>query len=156
MIKKILVIGAISLIAIFLLIQLLPYGKNHTNPPVVQEPNWDSPQTRELAARACFDCHSNQTVWPWYSKIAPVSWMVYRDTMEGREALNFSEWNPNRFEDAVEEAAEVVLEGEMPPAKYFPTHPEARLTSAERQILADGLIITLGGGGIETEEQDDD
>jgi hypothetical protein len=156
MIKKILVIGAISLIAIFLLIQLLPYGKNHTNPPVVQEPNWDSQQTRELAARACFDCHSNQTVWPWYSKIAPVSWMVYRDTMEGREALNFSEWSPNRFEDAVEEAAEVVLEGEMPPAKYFPTHPEARLTSAERQILADGLIKTLGGGGIGTEEQDDD
>jgi len=156
MIKKILVIGAISLIAIFLLIQLFPYGKNHTNPPVVQEPNWDSPQTRELAVRACFDCHSNQTVWPWYSKIAPVSWMVYRDTMEGREALNFSEWDPNRFEDAVEEAAEVVLEGEMPPAKYFPTHPEARLTSAERQILADGLIKTLGGGGRGTEEQDDD
>ncbi len=156
MIKKILVIGAISLIAIFLLIQLFPYGKNHTNPPVVQEPNWDSPQTRELAVRACFDCHSNQTVWPWYSKIAPVSWMVYRDTMEGREALNFSEWDPNRFEDAVEEAAEVVLEGEMPPAKYFPTHPEARLTSAERQQLADGLIKTLGGGGIGTEEQDDD
>jgi mono/diheme cytochrome c family protein len=156
MIKKILIIGGISILVIFALIQLVPYGKEHTNPPILQEPNWDSPQTRALAIRACYDCHSNETVWPWYSNIAPVSWMVYRDTMEGREALNFSEWNPNRFEDAVEEAAEVVLEGEMPPAKYFPTHPEARLTTAERQQLANGLMNTLGGGGTSEDSTSED
>ena len=76
-----------------LLIQVIPYGHDHTNPPVVNEPNWDSPQTREITKRACFDCHSNETVWPWYSNIAPVSWLVYRDVSDGREHLNFSEWD---------------------------------------------------------------
>ena len=57
-------------------IQLIPYGRNHTNPPVVTEPQWDSPRTRELFTRACADCHSNETVWPWYSNLAPMSWLV--------------------------------------------------------------------------------
>ena len=145
MIKKILVIGGIAIVAIFLLIQLVPYGRDHTNPPVVQEPNWDSPQTRALAKRACFDCHSNETVWPWYSNIAPVSWLVYRDTAEGREFLNFSEWGSGRSREAAEESPEIVLEGEMPPVQYLPTHPDARLTDAEKQALAAGLVKSLGG-----------
>src|SRR6478735_10619944 len=74
-------------------IQFVPYGHAHTNPPVRLEPAWDSPQTRELAARACFDCHSNLTKWPWYSNVAPVSWLIQRDVDGGRAALNFSEWN---------------------------------------------------------------
>ena len=144
--KKIIIYGLIAIVVIFVFIQLIPYGKDHINPPVVQEPNWDSPQTREMAQQACFDCHSNETTWPWYSNIAPVSWMVYQDTIEGRETLNFSEWSPGRYAEAGEEAMEVVLEGQMPPAKYLPTHPEARLTQAERQLLADGLARSLGGG----------
>ena len=145
MIKKILVIGGIAIVAIFLLIQLVPYGRDHNNPLVVQDPNWDSPQTRALAKRACFDCHSNETVWPWYSNIAPVSWLVYRDTVEGREFLNFSEWGSGRSREATEEAPEIVLEGEMPPVQYLPTHPDARLTDAEKQALAAGLLKSLGG-----------
>jgi hypothetical protein len=144
MIKKILIIGGITLVAIFLLIQLVPFGKDHTNPPVLQEPNWDSPQTRELAKRACFDCHSNETVWPWYSNIAPISWLVYNDTVEGRGRLNFSEWGSGWIGDAAEEAPDVVLEGEMPPLQYLPTHPDARLTDAEKQALATGLQNSLG------------
>jgi hypothetical protein len=70
--------------------------------------------------------------------------MVYNDTIEGREHLNFSEWGMGRQGEKAEEMSEVVLEGEMPPAKYFPTHPEARLTAAERQALAQGLANTLG------------
>ena len=66
-------------------IQLLPFGHDHTNPPVRKEPEWDAPETRELAARACFDCHSNQTVWPWYSNVAPVSWLVWSDVVAGAE-----------------------------------------------------------------------
>ena len=142
MIKKILLYGGLAILALFILIQFLPFGRNHTNPPVIQEPNWDSPQTRELAQRACFDCHSNETVWPWYSKIAPVSWLVANDTFEGRERLNFSEWGSSRM-DEPEEAGEVVLEGEMPLRQYLLTHPEARLTDAERQALAAGLAATL-------------
>jgi hypothetical protein len=61
------------------LIQLVPFGRDHTNPVVTAEPRWDSPVTRELADRACFDCHSNETEWPWYAGVAPVSWLVYRD-----------------------------------------------------------------------------
>ncbi len=135
-----------------LLLQLVPYGRAHDNPPTVQEPNWDSAQTRELAARACYDCHSNTTVWPWYSNIAPVSWLVQRDVDEGREHLNFSDWNQSHAEHGheeheVEELGEVVLEGEMPPANYLITHPEARLTQAELAALAAGLLATAQMSG---------
>ena len=133
--------------AVFLLLQLVPYGRAHNNPPVVAEPNWDSPQTRELAQRACFDCHSNETTWPWYTNIAPVSWLTQRHVIEGREHLNFSDWNQSHegHEDGdheAEEMGETVLEGEMPIRNYLLTHPEARLTDAERAALADGLAAT--------------
>jgi len=140
---KILGFVTLGVVAIFGLIQLVPYGRNHVNPPIVQEPKWDSPQTRALAVRACFDCHSNETVWPWYSKIAPVSWLVQRDVEEGRDSLNFSDIQSADHE--FQEAGETVLEGEMPPAQYFPTHPEARLSNAERIQLAQGLDKSLQG-----------
>lgn len=124
-----------------LVIQLIPYGRAHDNPPVVAEPAWDSAQTRELAARACFDCHSNETSWPWYSNVAPVSWLVQYDIDEGRQQLNFSEWN-RRQEGG--EAVETVRERSMPPRSYLLTHPSARLTDAELAMLADGLAATLG------------
>jgi hypothetical protein len=123
-------------------IQLVPYGRPHTNPPVVQEPKWDRASTRMLASRACFDCHSNETQWPWYSNVAPISWMVTRHIAEGREALNFSEWQ-RTYEEA-DEAAESVTEGEMPLTSYLLAHPSARLTPEEKRELARGLTATLG------------
>jgi Haem-binding domain len=139
--KKIILWLVIGLVALFVLIQLVPYGRNHSDPPVVKEPQWDSPQTRELAKRACFDCHSNESVWPWYSNIAPVSWLIQRDVDEGRRRLNFSEWGrPIR---RINEIGEVVTEGRMPPVQYYPTHPSARLSAAEREALAKGLIATI-------------
>ncbi len=129
------------LLAGFLLIQLVPYGRDHENPPVVAEPAWDSPQTRESAVRACFDCHSNETVWPWYSNIAPFSWLVQRDVDEGREHLNYSEWNRPQEGD---ESAETVREGSMPPNYYTWTHSDARLTDAELSALEEGLAATFG------------
>jgi len=136
------VIGAI--LALALLIQFVPYGRNHTNPPVVQEPNWDSTTTRDLAKRACFDCHSNETVWPWYSNIAPVSWLVQRDIMEGRSKLNFSEWTEGRNQlREMEEIYEVVQEGEMPLPIYLPLHPDANLSSEEKSALINGLKNTF-------------
>ncbi|MCA9836062.1 MAG: heme-binding domain-containing protein [Trueperaceae bacterium] len=132
-----------GLLVLFIVIQFIPLAGAKTNPPVQAEPQWDSPQTRELAVRACYDCHSNETVWPWYSNVAPISWLVIHDTMEGREKLNFSEWNlPQREAD---EAAETVQDGEMPLKIYLPTHPEARLTNEERDQLIQGLINTIGG-----------
>jgi Haem-binding domain len=113
------------------------------NPPVVMEPQWDSPETRELAARACFDCHSNETKWPWYASVPPFRWLVRDHVWEGREVLNFSEWNRD-FEEA-EEAAEVVEEGEMPLANYLWLHPEANLAEADKAALIAGLDRTVKG-----------
>lgn len=141
--RKVVSIILIVLVGGFLLIQLVPYGRNHSDPPVVAEPQWDSPQTRELAQRACFDCHSNETMWPWYSNIAPVSWLVQRDVEEGREHLNFSEWG--RGHEEADEMAEVIYEGSMPPSYFLITHPEARLSEAEKQTLAGGLTAVGGG-----------
>jgi mono/diheme cytochrome c family protein len=133
----------IGMLAVFALLQLVPYGHDHSNPSVVAEPQWDSPQTRELAARACFDCHSNETIWPWYSNVAPVSWLIQRDVVEGRSRLNFSEWNqPQR---AAHEVGEAISEGEMPPWFYLPLHPSANLSPGEQQALVAGLQRTLGG-----------
>jgi hypothetical protein len=111
---------------------------------VTKEPAWDSPRTRELAVRACFDCHSNETKWPWYASVAPISWRVQDHVDEGREKLNFSEWD--RPQEEAEEAAEVVAEGEMPLWDYLLVHAEARLTADEKRALADGLAATLGEG----------
>lgn len=127
---------------VLLLAQIIPYGRNHTNPPVLQEPAWDRPETRRLARLACFDCHSNETVWPWYSNIAPVSWLVQRDVMEGRAELNFSEWD--RPQKEAKESAKVIRAGEMPPRTYLPAHPEARLSPLDREALAAGLQASLG------------
>ncbi len=142
-------LGLTVLLGGMLLIQLVPYGRAHDNPPVAAEPMWDSNQTRDLAVRACFDCHSNETVWPWYSNVAPVSWLVQRDVDKGREELNYSERNRSQEGD---ESAETVREGSMPPRSYLLTHPEARLTDAEIAVLTEGLTATFG----EEEEGDED
>src|SRR5208337_1957612 len=130
----------VSLVAV--LIQFIPFGHTHTNPPAVKEPAWNSPDTRALIRRACFDCHSNETVWPWYSNIAPVSWLLQNDVDGGRSHLNFTEWDrPQRH--AKDIAAEV-NPGDMPPWFYLPMHPAARLTNAEKQALVDGAEKSFG------------
>lgn len=136
--------GLLGVVGAFVVAQVVPYGRNHTNPPVTQEPAWSSPEVRALAVRACFDCHSNETKWPAYAQVAPISWLVQRDVDEGREKLNFSEWNkPQRHAD---DAASEVREGEMPMVIYPPLHPEARLSDAEKKTLADGLAAMFGDG----------
>jgi hypothetical protein len=116
------------------LIQFVPFGHTHTNPPATGEPAWDSPQTRELIHRACFDCHSNESVWPWYSHVAPVSWLVQRDVNDGRSHLNFTEWDhPQKH---AKDVVEQVKEGEMPPWFYLPMHANARLSPDDVSELA--------------------
>lgn len=132
---------ALGIAGVFVAIQLVPHGREHSNPPVAREPAWDSPRTRELAERACFDCHSNQVKWPWYSWIAPVSWLVAKDVDEGRRHLNFSEFD--RPQKHAHEAAEELAEGEMPLAPYLWLHSEARFTASERDELVRGLEATL-------------
>jgi cytochrome c551/c552 len=137
-IRILLTIVALGLI-LFILIQFVPYGRNHNNPPVVKEPRWVNPETRLLAKRACFDCHSNETTWPWYSNVAPVSWLVQKDVEEARSFLNFSEWQGAE----ADEIGEVIYNGIMPPPQYMPMHPEAKLSDAEKKTLVEGLTQTI-------------
>ena len=134
--------AALVLIVALVAIQFVPYGRSHDNPPVTAEPVWDSAETRALAKRACFDCHSNETAWPAYSNIAPASWLIRQDVSEGRAALNFSEWQ--RRQEEAQEAAEAVREGEMPLRIYQVVHAHARLTAVDRERLARGLERTIG------------
>ena len=139
--KNLIVLASIAVVA-FLLIQLVPY--RISNPSTRQEPNWDSPQTRALAVRACFDCHSNEVKTPWYGKIAPVSWWVTNHVDDGRAAVNYSEWDKPQGEGA-RNSAEAVQEGSMPPSYYtwFGLHSEAKLTAEEQAQLIAGLQATF-------------
>ena len=108
-------------VGLFVVAQLVPYGRNHKNPPVLAEPRWDTGQTRALAQTACFDCHSNLTNWRWYSNIAPGSWLIYRDVTDGRSSLNFSEWN--KPQDGAGDAIEAISSGSMPPCMHTSVAP---------------------------------
>lgn len=139
--------AAVGLLAI----QLVPYGRSHTNPPTTKEPAWDSPRTRALFMDACGDCHSNRTSWPWYTNVAPISWLTQRDVVAGRAQFDVSNWDrPQDFNAG--DAADAIRGGSMPPWFYTPLHPAARLSSAEKQRLIAGLARTLAasppiGGG---------
>lgn len=137
--KRFLRIAAIVILVGFVLIQFIPIDR--TNPAVTHEVAWNAPETRALAQRACFDCHSNETVWPWYSYVAPISLRIASHVEEGREHLNFSAWDqPN---EEFEEIAEVIERGQMPLSDYLLIHTEAQLSDTETQALLEGLRATL-------------
>jgi mono/diheme cytochrome c family protein len=129
-------------LVLFLVVQLYPYGRDHHNPPVTAEPPWDSQETRATFLRVCGDCHSNETDWPWYSHVAPVSWLVAHDVEDARSELNVSEWGREHHHG--DEAAEELEEGEMPLWFYTPLHPETSLTDEEKEVFLRGLIATFG------------
>jgi hypothetical protein len=125
----------VGLAALFALAQLVPVSR--TNPPVESEVD-APPEVRAVLQRSCYDCHSHATRWPWYAWIAPVSWLLAHDVAEGREHLNFSTWG--RYDAAeraenLEEIAEMVEEGEMPPWFYLPLHRDAPLSPADLATL---------------------
>jgi hypothetical protein len=122
------------------LAQLIPVER--TNPAVESEVP-APPEVREILRRTCYDCHSNESRWPWYAHVAPISWLVVYDVNHAREHLNFSTWNAyGRKERAenLEEAWEEVEEGEMPLWIYRPLHPEARLSDADKRALRDWAL----------------
>ena len=120
-------------LALFAAIQFVPYGRDHTNPPTTRAAAFGPGAGLDIARGSCFDCHSNQSTWPWYSNVAPMSWLIQRDVDEGRDHLNFSEWD--RPQEKADEMAEVVQEGGMPPPSYTLLHPDAKLTEEERATL---------------------
>lgn len=143
-----LILGVVGvLVAGFLILQVLPVYPR-TNPPVQYHVSWSSPETETLMREACYDCHTNETVWPWYAQIAPVSWLVVHDVDEGREALNFSD---GTGELEADELIEQIDEGAMPPNIYKMMHPDANLSADQQAALIAGIRATsfagISGGG---------
>jgi cbb3-type cytochrome oxidase cytochrome c subunit len=123
------------LMIVLVAIQFVPVDR--TNPPIETEVPATA-EVRSILRRACYACHSNETVWPWYSRIAPVSWLVTHDVHEGREKMNLSTWNQYTAKQQVrtlKECRDAVAESEMPPWQYLPLHSEARLSAADRAAL---------------------
>ena len=122
-------------------IQLVPVER--TNPPADPTGSFEAvaapaPEVAALVGKACKDCHSNETVWPGYSRIAPASWLVARDVQQGRARLNLSEWrllSPEMSRLRIQAMCEEARDGEMPPLQYRLIHSDARLSEAEVSTL---------------------
>jgi hypothetical protein len=147
--KRTLWIVALALVGI----QLIPVAR--MNPPVEEEVPAPA-EVRAVLKRACYDCHSNETVWPWYSRVAPVSWLIARDVSEGREEMNYSAWNklpPEKQRKRFRQSWEETNEGEMPPWFYMPLHPEAKLSEADRLLLKKwALSMAAQSGAVQSIE----
>jgi len=137
---------SIALLVAVAAIQFVPVER--TNPPVDGEVP-ASAEVRAVLQHSCYDCHSNATVWPWYGRIAPISWLVAKDVREAREELNFSTWArlaPRERAHLLQEIGKEVEEGEMPPRLYLLPHPQARLSAADKTILQAWARAADGGG----------
>lgn len=145
--RRFLGVVMIATLGTFLVIQVVPYGKSHSNPPVTGEPQWANTETRDLMVRACFGCHSNQVVYPTYASVAPISWVVQSHVDEGRNRVNYSEFD--KHPRAAHDTLRVIENGSMPPFYYtmFGRHPEAKLTASELQTLIAGIKATPGLSG---------
>ena len=133
----------IGLLVVFALLQLA--NPSHTNPPVVTDFIAANSPPLPVAASlhaACYDCHSHETRWPWYSRVAPVSWLIANDVNDGRENLNLSDWPTNdliRAAKKMENMSEQISFGDMPMKKYTLIHSDARLTQEQKTQLMDWL-----------------
>jgi hypothetical protein len=134
-----------ALVVVFALLQFT--NPPRTNPPVVNDlmaTSTPPPPVAAMLHAACYDCHSHETKWPWYSRIAPMSWLIADDVVEGRKNLNLSEWPaamPDRAAKRLESMSEIIGYEEMPPKKYTAIHADARLTESQRKELTDWLDV---------------
>jgi hypothetical protein len=131
-IKKI----AIFLVIALVVMQLIPVERSN---PSVRNQFAAPPEVETILRRACYDCHSNETRWPWYARVAPISFLLWRDVKEGRKELNFSIWD--RYEQRrkarkLKEIVKEVEEGDMPPWYYIPVHADAMLSQGDREAIA--------------------
>lgn len=124
-------------LVVFAVLQLTPLGRDHSNPPTTAEPPWITRASRAIAVESCFDCHSNETRWPWYTDVLPWSWLTERDVERGRAQLNFSEWD--QPQPGLATADDTIEDNSMPPWRYLLLHPEARLTDSEKAQLIRAL-----------------
>ena len=143
--KKILKWVVVGVLVVFVALQLFNPARN--NPPVKTDfiaATSPPPSVAASIRAACYDCHSHETTWPLYSRIAPMSWLIASDVNEGRKHLNLSDWpaEPSRVAKQLDRMNEVVDYGEMPPKKYTMLHPDARLSEAQRKEVLDWTEAT--------------
>jgi hypothetical protein len=132
----------LALAIVFVAVQFVPYGWWHDNPQVVDDAPWPDPAAEAVARSSCYACHSNETDWPLYSYVAPMSWLVRSDVESGRDAFNFSDWD--RSEGDANKAVEVIEDGSMPPDRYTVIHSDSSLSEEERDVLVSALLA-MGG-----------
>jgi hypothetical protein len=131
------------LVVVFALMQAVPYGRSHTNPPAVNPFKWNDPQAEAIARVSCYDCHSNETKWWWATNVAPFSWLVQADVNGGRGRLNFSEYAGGPSLEEFQHA----VEGGMPPFQYTIVHRSAKLSDAQKQTLIKGYAGGIAASG---------
>lgn len=126
-----------AILIVFFLIQLIPVDRDNPDFDVVYD--FDAPQeVKEIVVNSCYDCHSNQTNWPWYSYVAPTSWFTVGHVNDARKKINFSEWllqDVEKRQNIKEEMIEEIEEGEMPLPPYLITHSNAEVTAEKLEIL---------------------
>ncbi len=158
--KKILKISIIAVAALLVIAQL--YRPERSTTADVTENHITKklnvpPDVETVLKRSCYDCHSNHTTWPWYSNVAPVSWLVINDVKRGREKMNFSEWgklSSSKQSIRLESICEEITEGEMPLKQYLLIHRDAVLSEADKDLLCNWANNELRK--YENEEREDD
>jgi hypothetical protein len=134
--RRPLLLALAILAAVFVVLQLVPYGHDHGAPATTKRAQLE-PAAARIATDACMDCHSNATRWPWYTNVAPASLLVVNDVKGGREHLNLSRWD--KPQPDLEEVIGAIDGGGMPPAQYKLIHGDSRLTAAQRRTLIAGF-----------------
>ena len=141
--KRIIKWGIVAVIAIFAALQLVQPSR--TNPPVKTDflkATAAPPDVAAMFRAACYDCHSDETRWPWYSYVAPMSWQIADDVNSGRRHVNLSEWpedKPDAARKKIEDMSDEIDDGDMPMKKYTLIHKDARLTQQQRDTLTQWL-----------------
>jgi hypothetical protein len=143
--RVVLVRVLLGALVILVVMQLVPYGWHHSNPPVIRDAPWPDDASAEIARTSCYSCHSNETDWPAYSYVAPMSWLVRYDVDRARDEFNFSDWD--RYGDDADDAIDVIEDGEMPLGRYTMIHREAKLTVSEADTLIAALREMSGDDG---------
>ncbi len=134
-----------TIIVILIVCQFFPIDK--TNPEVDSTKDFltmENPPTevKQLIKTACYDCHSNETQYPWYTNVAPISWWIKKHIDNGRKKLNYSNWGDyeaDKKQHKLKESAEEIHEKQMPLLSYFVMHPEAKLDDTQRQMIVDWI-----------------
>jgi hypothetical protein len=150
-----------SLLVVLVLLVIQLVQPSRTNPLVdsartIHATVSVDPAVASVFARSCNDCHSNATVWPWYSTVAPVSWLVVSDVKRGRNALNFSDWQsfgPDKQQEILPEICKEVADRDMPTEEYILMHPQAKLSRAEVQSICN-WVRSVRQFGSERAERD--